>query len=56
MRLFACRTKKKGTATVTITDVPDTMFVLTNDTKLNGAAAILNDDTRHKWLLRNVLH
>ena len=25
-----------------IPDVPDTMFVLTNDTKVNGAAAILN--------------
>lgn len=29
-----------------IPDVPDTMFVLTNDTKVNGAAVILNDDTR----------
>lgn len=29
-------------------DVPDTMFVLTNDTKVNGAAAILNDDTRQE--------
>ena len=27
-----------------IPDVPDTMFVLTNDTKVNGAATILNDD------------
>lgn len=31
-----------------IPDVPDTMFVLTNDTKVNGAAAILNDDTRQE--------
>ena len=31
-----------------IPDVPDTMFVLTNDMKVNGAAAILNDDTRQK--------
>lgn len=31
-----------------IPDVPDTMFVLTNDTKGNGAAAILNDDTRQE--------
>ena len=31
-----------------IPDVPDTMFVLTNDAKVNGAAAILNDDTRQE--------
>lgn len=31
-----------------IPDVPDTMFVLTNDTKVNGSAAILNDDTRQE--------
>ena len=31
-----------------IPDVPDTMFVLTNDTKVNGAAAILNDDIRQE--------
>ena len=29
-------------------DIPDTMFVLTNDTKVNGAAAILNDDIRQE--------
>ena len=31
-----------------MTDIPDTMFVLTNDTKVNGAAAILNDDIRQE--------
>ena len=29
-------------------DIPDTMFVLTNDTKVNGAAAILNDEIRQE--------
>ena len=29
-------------------DIPDTMYVLTNDTKVNGAAAILNDDIRQE--------
>ena len=29
-------------------DIPDTMFVLTNDTKVNGAAGILNDDIRQE--------
>ncbi len=31
-----------------IPDVPDIMFVLTNDTKVNGVAPILNDDTRQE--------
>ena len=38
----------KKVASQMIPDVPDTMFVLTNDTKVNGAAAILNDDTRQE--------
>lgn len=29
-------------------DIPDTMYVLTNNTKVNGAAAILNDDIRQE--------
>lgn len=29
-------------------DIPDTMYVLTNDTKVNGVAAILNDDIRQE--------
>lgn len=29
-------------------DIPDTMYVLTNDTKVNGATAILNDDIRQE--------
>lgn len=29
-------------------DIPDTMYVLTNDTKVNGAAAILNDNIRQE--------
>lgn len=29
-------------------NIPDTMYVLTNDTKVNGAAAILNDDIRQE--------
>ena len=31
-----------------MSDIPDTMYVLTNDTKVNGAAAILNDDIRQE--------
>ena len=33
---------------ISMPDIPDTMFVLTNDTKVNGAAAILNDDIRQE--------
>ena len=33
---------------ITNDDVPDTMFVLTNDTKVNGAAAVLNDNIRQE--------
>ena len=33
---------------ISMPDIPDTMFVLTNDTKVNGAAAILNDDNRQE--------
>lgn len=29
-------------------DIPDIMYVLTNDTKVNGAAVILNDDIRQE--------
>lgn len=29
-------------------DIPDTMYVLTNDTKVNGGAVILNDDIRQE--------
>lgn len=31
-----------------MSNVPDTMYVLTNDTKVNGAAVILNDDARQE--------
>ena len=31
-----------------IPDIPDTMYVPTNDTTVNGAAAILNDDIRQE--------
>ena len=45
-------------------DIPDTMFVLTNDTKVNGAAAILNDDIRQEiaekvgdfYMLSSLIH
>ena len=33
---------------ISMPDIPDTMFVLINDTKVNGAAAILNDDIRQE--------
>lgn len=31
-----------------VPDIPDTMYVLTNDAKVNGAAEILNDDIRQE--------
>lgn len=37
-----------GMAAQMIPDVPDTMYVLTNDTKVNGASEIIRDDVRQE--------